>query len=76
PSTQGRPPAGPNTQGSTQDNQNVSQNFAGIGSFSQNLSVTKGKKTKAKKTTKEKCVCFIFHFVCVRYVVDKYAGVG
>ncbi|KAI3964197.1 hypothetical protein MKW92_028652, partial [Papaver armeniacum] len=52
PSTKGRPPAGPNTQGSTQNNQNVSQNFAGIGSVSQNLSVTKGKKTKAKKTRK------------------------
>ncbi|XP_026383624.1 uncharacterized protein LOC113279135 [Papaver somniferum] len=52
PSTQGRPVAGPNTHGSTQDNQNFSQNFAGIGSVSQHLSVTKGKQTKAKKTRK------------------------
>lgn len=52
PSTQGRPVAGPNTHGSTQDNQNFSQNFAGIGSVSQHLSITEGKQTKAKKTRK------------------------
>ncbi|KAI3846107.1 hypothetical protein MKW98_015476, partial [Papaver atlanticum] len=50
--THGRPPAGPSTHGSTQDNQLFSQNFAGIGSVSQHLSVTKGKQSKAKKTMK------------------------
>ncbi|XP_026450702.1 uncharacterized protein LOC113350798 [Papaver somniferum] len=49
PSTHGRPPAGP---GTNQDNQNFSQNFAGIGSVSQHLAVTKGKQTKSKKTMK------------------------
>ncbi|XP_026411058.1 uncharacterized protein LOC113306321 [Papaver somniferum] len=45
----GRAPAEPSTHGSTQDVLNFSQNFTGIGSVSQHIPVTKGKKSKAKK---------------------------